>query len=211
MKPIREKCHSDREKTTKKRGQMTPFTRDDLQLIRATLRNNRSVRDIALLNVAVDTLLRSSDLLRLRVDNVRAHVGAPIKTSIPLEQKKTRQAVIAHLGKNAVASIEALIEDEDKYQGDYLFTPTGKPHDAHLTEGMFRLLVKDWARYAHKDDVSVYSGHSLRRTKAAFVYEETKNLEAVRQMLGHTSLAQTIKYLGVTEKQVADIAAKYEM
>ena len=211
MKVIREKCHEDKEKTTKKRGQMTPFTRDDLQLIRTALKNGGSVRDIALLNVAVDTLLRSCDLLRLRVDMVRSHVEAPIKTAIPLKQKKTDQAVIAYLGRNAIASIEALIEKEGKYQGDYLFTPTGKPHGDHLTEGMFRLLVKDWAGYAHKEDVSIYSGHSLRRTKAAFVYEETKNLEAVRQMLGHTSLAQTIKYLGVNEKQVADIAAKYEM
>lgn len=33
-------------------------------------------------------------------------------------------------------------------------------------------------------DPAVYSSHSLRRTKAAFIYEQTRNVEAVRELLG---------------------------
>jgi site-specific recombinase XerD len=51
----------------------------------------------------------------------------------------------------------------------------------------------------------------LRRTRAAFIYEQTKDLEVVRQVLGHKSLAATQAYLGVNEAKAHDIAGKYRL
>src|ERR1700730_13440049 len=57
------------------RGQMAPFDRDALQLIRASLKAAGEFRDLALLNGGVDTMLRASDLVRIRVSTVRDHTG----------------------------------------------------------------------------------------------------------------------------------------
>ena len=79
------------------RGQMAPFTREDLQLIRAKLKARGAVRDLALLNIGVDTLLRASDLVRLRVSTLRDHQGQ-ISKAFAVRQTKTREPV--HLGLN---------------------------------------------------------------------------------------------------------------
>jgi hypothetical protein len=80
------------------RGQMAPFDRDALQLIRASLRAVGELRDLALLNVGVDTMLRASDLVRIRVSTVRDHTGK-IVGGFAVKQKKTREMV--HLGSRS--------------------------------------------------------------------------------------------------------------
>src|SRR4029077_674312 len=57
------------------RGQMQPFEPADLTTIRGRLKKAGAARDMALLNVGVDTMLRASDLVRLSVDKLRDHRG----------------------------------------------------------------------------------------------------------------------------------------
>ena len=66
-------------------------------------------------------------------------------------------------------------------------------------------LVKGWLELLGvvADD---YSTHSLRKTKASAIYEATKNVEAVRQLLGHASVAATSAYLGIEQAKALDIA-----
>ncbi len=69
-------------------GQMAPFTREDLELIRRKLKA-RDVRDLALLNLGVDTMLRASDLVRMRVSTLRDR-GQAIVKGVVIRQTKTR-------------------------------------------------------------------------------------------------------------------------
>lgn len=41
-----------------------------------------------------------------------------------------------------------------------------------------------------------YGTHSMRRTKASIIYEQTGNLRAVQILLGHTKIESTVRYLG---------------
>jgi integrase len=191
------------------RGQMAPFTREDLQLIRFKLKARKSWRDLAMLNVGVDTMLRASDLVRLRVNELRDHKGGIIESFV-IQQTKTHEPVHLGLIERTRASVAELIKAEGKYGDDFLFTRTNHPHGAHLTETALRTLVKDWAVIAERDPEK-YSGHSLRRTKAVLVYRETNNAELVRQMLGHTSLAHTVAYLGVRGEDVSAMSRQFEI
>lgn len=42
-----------------------------------------------------------------------------------------------------------------------------------------------------------YGTHSLRRTKASIIYNQTGNLRAVQILLGHSKIESTVRYLGV--------------
>ena len=55
-------------------GQKPPLKRKEIWAIRIRLQLARRVRDLALFNLAIDSKLRSCDLLRLRVCDV-AHDG----------------------------------------------------------------------------------------------------------------------------------------
>jgi integrase len=189
---------------------MEPFTRDDLQLIRAFMRaTSASTRDRTLLEVGIDSMLRCGDLLRLRVSDVR-DINGRIMADLPFATKKTGVTVDIGLTDKTRALVASLIEEEGKWDDDYLFTQSGQPHGKPLSEVMLRRIIKRWAAAAHLN-ADNYSGHSLRRTKAVFVYRQTKDYETVRVMLGHESLAHTIKYLGIKGKDAAATARSFDL
>ena len=79
-----------------------------------------------------------------------------------------------------------------------------------ITTQQYARIVKGWmADLPHKlmkgQDASEFSTHSLRKTKASIVYGRTRNIEAVRMILGHRSVTATSAYLGVTEKDATDL------
>ena len=60
-----------------------------------------------------------------------------------------------------------------------------------------------------KVDSMDYSSHSMRKTKPTVIYEKTKNIDAVRRLLGHSSVTATSSYIGVTDNSALDLARTY--
>jgi len=54
--------------------------------------------------------------------------------------------------------------------------------------------------------VSQDSTHSMRETKSSVIYEKTKNVDAVRRLLGQSSVTATSAYLGVSDNSALDLA-----
>lgn len=196
-------------KRQKLRGQMAPFSRDSLQLIRASMKAKGAIRDLALLNLGVDSMLRCGDLLALRVADVRDWQGR-IKETFPVLQRKTGEPVLVILTPRTREALAHLISSEDKWTDDHLFSRSGDPHGPAISAVRFRKLVKAWCVTAHLDPAR-HSGHSLRRTKSTVVYRETRHIEACRQMLGHRTVSATAAYLGVAEIEVESIARRFDI
>ncbi len=53
--------------------------------------------------------------------------------------------------------------------------------------------------------------HSMRRTKASLKYRKTRNLRAVRLLLGNTMLEGTVRYLGIKVEDALEIAAQMKV
>jgi len=56
-----------------------------------------------------------------------------------------------------------------------------------------------------------YGTRSLRQTKAALIYKNTRNLRAVQLLLGHTKLESTVRYLGIEADDALQIAERVEL
>jgi hypothetical protein len=56
-----------------------------------------------------------------------------------------------------------------------------------------------------------YGTHSLRRTKASIIYQQTGNLRAVQILLGHTKIESTVRYLGVDVEDALALAEGTEV
>jgi integrase len=194
----------------KMRGQMAPFQPQELELIRFKLYGLQRYRDLALLNVGIDTMLRASDLVRLRVGDVVRHDGTTRET-LTTTQKKTGRPVSCVLKPHTREAItEWLCQGQPAADDNFLFTRIREPGGTHISEMTLRTLVKDWAEMAGLDPRE-YSGHSLRRTKAAFAYAAGVGLEQIRQSLGHTTITHTQKYLGVKEQDAMDAMRKLDI
>jgi integrase len=125
-------------------------------------------------------------------------------------QQKTGKGTVVALLPYSRQVLKRWIEVSGKLPWQYLFTGVRKNKDRPITPNQYRRLVKRWAADA-KLDPRQFSTHSLRRTKAALVYQHTHNVEAVRQLLGQSSVAATSAYLGIDKRAALEIARKFEI
>ncbi len=169
-----------------------------------------SPRDLALFNVGIDTMLRGSDLLTLKVEDVADRNGHIIEEGTT-RQTKTGGGVSFVLSANTRTALSAWISHSKKQPRDHLFTSIRKNTDGRsISSAQYRRLIKKWAEYARLDPKQ-FSGHSTRRTKSSVIYQKTQNLAAIQHLLGHKSIASTALYLGVDKKQALDLARKTDV
>ena len=63
-----------------------------------------------------------------------------------------------------------------------------------------------WMKKLGVEDVSEYSTHSMRKTKPSVIYDKTHNVDAVRRLLGQSSVTATSAYLGVSDNSALELA-----
>ena len=84
-------------------------------------------------------------------------------------------------------------------------------HDSpHLGTRQYARILRNWVEELGLDPAD-YGTHSMRRTKATLIYRRTKNLRAVRLLLGHSKLESTARCLGIEVDDALEIAAQTEI
>ena len=90
-------------------GQKLPFKLHEIWAIRTRLQIAGQIRDLALFNLAVDSKLRASDLVRLRVSDVATSVHVCSRATIL--QKKTGRPVQFEITSRTREAVEAWISE----------------------------------------------------------------------------------------------------
>lgn len=188
------------------RERLTPA---QIQLITHHLQDIQSTHDLCLFSVAIDTMLRASDLLGLKVSDV-ARADGTIRDRFILRQKKTRQPVKPTLTAKSRRRLVHWIAEDGKMASDYLFTRNKGARQLPITVGFYRSLIKSWCE-AVGIDPHLVSAHSLRRSKAIYLYERGVSVERIGRLLGHRSSISTICYLGINDAQAQDAALKHDI
>ena len=165
-------------------GQKPPLKPKEVWSIRALLQLNEKVRDLALFNLAIDSKLRSCDLVALRVSDVA--VAGSVRERAVIVQQKTGHPVQFEFTEQTRESVQAWIRLRSLDTSEYLF-PSRIHRLPHLSTRQYARIVDQWVASIGLDPHK-YGTHSLRRTKAAQIYRKTGNLRAVQLLLGHTKL-----------------------
>lgn len=158
------------------------------------------IRDLALFSMAIDAMLRSCDLLALRLQDLLYSDGE-YKREFFVRQQKTGTRVKINLSESTIQALANHVDENVGDSFDHLFPITHR----HYTR-----LVKKWARMIHLADGD-YSTHSLRRTKITHIYKKTNNLRACQRLLGHKSVASTGTYLQVEDEEASNLAREFEI
>ena len=188
-------------------GQKPPLKPKEVWSIRALLQLNEKVRDLALFNLAIDSKLRSCDLVALRVSDVA--VAGSVRERAVIVQQKTGHPVQFELTEQTRESVEAWMHLRSLDTSEYLF-PSRVHRLPHLSTRQYARIVNQWVASIGLDPHK-YGTHSLRRTKAAHIYRKTGNLRAVQLLLGHTKLESTIRYLGIEVDDALRISEQVEL
>jgi integrase len=188
-------------------GQKAPLKLKDIWAIRVRLQIGRRTRELALLNLALDSKLRSCDLVRLRMRDV-CHGNVVASRTIVMQQK-TQRPVQFELIEQTRDSLTEWIRCSGIHSEDYLF-PSRLHASPHLSTRQYARIVRGWIREIGLD-ASAYGTHTLRRTKASLIYRRTKNLRVVQLLLGHTKLESTVRYLGIEVDDALEISEQTEV
>ncbi|WP_394229809.1 tyrosine-type recombinase/integrase [Shewanella colwelliana] len=174
-------------------GVKKPFRLEEIWRIRTRLEIENNLMQLALLNLAIDSKLRASDLLPLKVSDISSqdrifnrvkHIQQKTDIEVQFEiTSRTQQSLIKWIW---LASLSA---------SDFVF-PSPRLKQQSISYSYYRYIVRKWASDLGLDS-NLYGTHSMRRTKANLVYAKTKNIRAVQLLLGHTKVDNTIRYLGV--------------
>lgn len=186
---------------TKRSGVKKPFRLEEIWRIRTRLEIENSLMQLALLNLAIDSKLRASDLLPPRVCDISSQDR--IFNRVKHIQRKTDIEVQFEITTRTQQSLMKWILIASLNSNDFLF-PSQRRKQQSISYSYYRCLVRKWASNLGLDP-NLYGTHSMRRTKATLVYAKTKNIvyaktkniRAVQLLLGHTKVDNTIRYLGV--------------
>ena len=109
--------------------------------IRVRLQVERRFRDLALFDLAIDSMLRGCDVVALRVGDVVS--AGTIRTRAIVLQQKTGRPVQFELTDQTRQSIARWLERRPGYGGDWLF-PSRLWKGEHLSTRQYSRLVKWW-------------------------------------------------------------------
>jgi integrase len=169
--------------------------RKDIDSIKKLISDN--VRDSALFTIGINTNLRASDLLRIRVGQVR---DLKPGDEIALKERKTGKSRRITLNKACVQAIQRLLASRPYDDADLLFTGQRGP----LTVPSVHRLVKGWCRAINLR--GNYGSHSLRKT---FGYHQrvTFGTDIPRLMVvfNHSTQRQTLEYLCIQPEEIRGV------
>jgi site-specific recombinase XerD len=149
--------------------------------------------------------LRISDLLNLKWSGV---LNVDEFTLMETKTKKKRKITINSFLKEVFQTVSQELERQGKFDiNDYLFTNRwGNRMSVQYTNKMLHSIFD---QYGIK---GCGSSHSLRKTFGKRVWEmdnkSERSLVYLSEIFNHTSIATTKRYIGITEKQIADVYLK---
>ena len=165
-------------------GARPPLRPKHVWSIRSKLQAEERTRDLAMFNLAIDSKLRASDVVALKVEDVAPNGYAADRATI--RQKKTGQPVRFEMTEQTRQAVDEYLRASGKKPGQFMF---GGQRGAEriMTTRQYARLVSEWIANIGLDP-HVFGTHSLRRTKATLMYRRTGNLRAVQLLLGHRKI-----------------------
>jgi len=155
-------------------------------------------RDLALFTIGINTNLRASDLLRLKIGQVK---DLKAGDTVEIKEQKTRKPRRINLNKACVNAIQSLLAVKRYQDGDYLFQ-SQRRHV--LTVPSVHKLVKGWCNEINLK--GNYGSHTLRKT---WGYHQRVtfgvDLPTLMVCFNHSTQRQTLDYLCIQPEEIKDV------
>ena len=146
---------------------------------------HRSYRDYILFVIGINTGLRISDILQLKVEDVKG-------THIVITEKKTNKHKRFYINGQLRKELSKYIEGMN--DNDYLF-PSRKG-DKPITRVQAYRILNDVAEKLGIDEVGT---HTLRKTFGYWHYQQYKDVAILQDIFNHSSPSVTLRYIGITD------------
>lgn len=154
-------------------------------------------RDLFMFVLGINTGLRISDLLKLKVGDVR---GKTITQLIEQKSGKVRKLFLGSIQNEVIQYCDG------KEDNDYLF-PSKKGGKPISTTQAYRVMdkVADWLG---RDDVGT---HTMRKTFGYHYYKKTKDIATLMEIFNHSAPNITKRYIGINDEEIENSLKDFKL
>ncbi|WHX70460.1 site-specific integrase [Bacillus altitudinis] len=146
-------------------------------------------RDLVMFVLGVSLGLRISDLLTIRVGDLRG------QSHLTIKEGKTGKTRDIKLSTTVVKLAQKLDGDDDSY----VFQSRKGINKPISRVQAYRVLNAAAERAGINIDIGT---HTLRKTFGYQLYSKGINITRIMKVFGHSSEAQTLKYIGITADEI---------
>lgn len=149
-----------------------------------------SERNYIMFMIGIYSGLRISDILQLKVRDVKG------KYSITIREKKTRKQKIFEI--NPILRKELKVYCDGK-EGNEFLIKSREGRNKPITRGMaYKILAEAGEEYG----VPNLGTHSLRKTFGFHHYKQYKDVALLQRIFNHSSPAITLRYIGIDQDTI---------
>jgi integrase len=161
-------------------------------------------RDYILLMVGINTGLRISDILPLRVRDVRG-------TYIDIREKKTGKQKLIKINQALRKALDSFIQEKPDHA--YLFTSrnrkhkTGKINDPISSSMAYKML----SGVAKRFGLSEIGTHSMRKTFGYHFHQREKDITLLMDLFNHSEESITLRYIGIKQDTLDEALDRHSL
>ena len=173
--------------------------RDDVQLMIEWLTKHSAVkesdrqRNLMLFLSGVNLGFRIGDIVKLKVKHVKGwHVQIVDEKTKRKMPKKFKNAMRQYI--------------KDKKDEDFLFPSRNGKHQ-HIKPNTAYKIIKKAAEEVGLENIAT---HSMRKTFGLFIYEQTKDVALIMDLLNHSSQSISLRYIGKNQDSQDRAMTKFQ-
>jgi len=184
-----------------------------LNEIKATLKSKWLIKNLLLIEHWINSALRISDLLSLKVWDV-FEVDWTIKDFYVIKEEKTDKTTKIYITDKVKATLKLYREQYSwvvSNQSNYIFfqsrsnskgdKPISRQQGRKIITKVCKLVWLQWN----------YWGHTLRKTWGYQARMKWITLPVIQEKLRHSNLAITKRYLGITDDEVREASLQLDL
>ncbi len=164
-----------------------PIRDMDLVLDVADFLKSRNQRDYVLFMFGIYTGLRISDILKLRVRDVRG------KDHVYIRENKTGKEKRFPINAELKPIVDGFIRDKRDYE--YLFKSPNYPNKPISRQQAYNILTAAGKAFG----VNGIGTHTLRKTFGYHMYQQTHDAVTLQDILNHSHISETLRYIGINQ------------
>lgn len=150
----------------------------------------KNTRDHLLLLTGIYSGLRVSDILNLKVRDVKS------LKFIRIIEKKTKKPKMFEINPILAKYLKEYIKDKKDYE--YLFA-SRKGINKPITRNRAYVILRESGELFGLDTVG---SHTMRKTFGYHYYKQTKDIALLQKIFNHSTQEMTLDYIGITQETI---------
>ena len=167
--------------------------------IKGNLYRQKNPRDYLLFVFGINSGLRISDILSLKLGDVKDYKGN-LKDYLTIKEQKTGKTRKVFFNKQIKEALNYYLAKTKIFDLDrYLFTNEKSNKNIPLSRVRAYQLINEWCR-----EVGInykVGGHTLRKSFGFHLRKQGASIEKISSLLNHQNLKVTFRYIGINDDE----------